>query len=236
MSDQSSSSQSPYSNLHAPLATLIVGVTGNTDPVGYDAKIVNPALAAPSIQAIYLKVWQFLDWVFGSETQSPIGLLSSLLPKLLGDQCLDDLCLDKNAPRLQNQCEFLSGKLEAFNACWKPLAIQNTPVVLLSSIAPGIDTLVAEVFLDYQKANPSRSVFVRAPLPFPKEILEECSSYKKDEDKVRLRSLLVRLREQAGWDEDRDLFCVKIDSDWEPLAPRISAKADPIAIEVTCQA
>lgn len=236
MSDRNSSSQSPYSNLHAPLATLIVGVTGNTDPVGYDPTVVNPALAAPSILVIYLKVWQFLDWVFGSETPSPIGLPSFLLPKLLNEDAVEDLCLDKNAPRLQNRCEFLSGKLEAFNACWKPLAIQNTPVVLLSSIAPGIDTLVAEVFLDYQKANPSRPVFVRAPLPFPKEILEQCSSYEKDEDKVRLRSLLVRLREQAGWDEDRDLFCVKIDSDWEPLAPRISAKEDPIAIEVTCEA
>jgi hypothetical protein len=34
-------------NLHAPFATLIVGVSGNTDPDGYDARVVDPKDFAP---------------------------------------------------------------------------------------------------------------------------------------------------------------------------------------------
>ena len=237
MSDPNpSSSITSQPNLHAPLATLIIGVTGNNDPEGYDAKVVNPLDLAPSIKMIYLRVWQFLDWVFGGETKSPLGLPSEELPRLGIDPNAADLCRDKNDPRLNNQCEFLSGKLEAFNACWKPLGIEHTPVVLLSSISPGIDTIVAEVFLDYQQSNPDRSVFVRAPLPFPIEILEKCSSYKKDEDKSRLQSLLARLRKQKGWDELRDLFCVKIDRDWEPLKLRPPEKTDASIENPNCEA
>jgi hypothetical protein len=207
-------------NLHAPFATLIVGVSGNTDPDGYDARVVDPKEFAPEIQKIYLRVWHFLDWVFGKETQSPLGMPSLRLSELEGPSATMGLCTNAKDPRLKNKCEFLSGKLEEFKTCWKPLNIEHTPVVLLSSISPGIDTIVAEVFLDYRKLNPDRNVFVRVPLPFPIEILDRCSSYRKEEDKVRLRSLLQRLRTQDGWDEQRDLFCVKIDGDWEPIQTR----------------
>ena len=234
-SNHSASIASPP-NLHAPLATLIIGVTGNNDPEGYDAEVVNPPDFAPSIKMIYLRVWQFLDWVFGGESKSPLGFPSEELQKLGIDPNAADLCRDKNDPRLNNQCEFLSGKLKAFNACWKPLRIEHTPVVLLSSISPGIDTIAAEVFLDYQQSNPHRSVFVRVPLPFPIGILERCSSYKKDEDKGRLRSLLERLRKQNGWDEQRDLFCVKLDRDWEPLKVRSPANTDAAIENPTCEA
>jgi hypothetical protein len=215
--------------LHAPLATLIIGVTGNTDPQGYDATVLEPEKMEKPIQEIYLRVWQLLDWVFGCETKSPLGFPSTAL-KAYGNRVeFPDLCLQKSDPRLKNKCEFLSGRLTEFNAGWKPLCIEHTPVVLLSSIAPGIDTIVAEVFLDYQRANPDRSVFVRVPLPFPADILERCSSYNKQEDKERLRSLLVRLRSQPGWEESRDLFCVKIDRDWEPI--RVESQKGTIACD-----
>lgn len=231
-----SSSLASEANLHAPLATLIIGVTGNSDPEGYDAKVVNPLEQAPSIKKIYLRVWQLLDWVFGMETKSPLGLPSEELMKLGIDSGDADLCQTKSDPRTRNECEFVSGKLIKFNACWKPLGIEQTPVVLLSSISPGIDTIVAEVFLDYKQSNPDRSVFVRVPLPFPKEILERCSSYKKTEDKWRLRSLLERLRQQPGWDEQRDLFCVKIDRDWEPLRRNPQESSATSTDNPTCEA
>lgn len=231
-----SSSLASEANLHAPLATLIIGVTGNSDPEGYDAKVVNPLEQAPSIKKIYLRVWQLLDWVFGMETKSPLGLPSEELMKLGIDSGDADLCQTKSDPRTRNECEFVSGKLIKFNACWKPLGIEQTPVVLLSSISPGIDTIVAEVFLDYKQSNPDRSVFVRVPLPFPKEILERCSSYKKTEDKWRLRSLLERLRQQPGWDEQRDLFCVKIDRDWEPLRHNPQESSATSTDNPTCEA
>jgi hypothetical protein len=77
-----SSSLLSEANLHAPLATLIIGVTGNSDPEGYEAKVVNPLEQAPSIKKIYLRVWQFLDWVFGKETESPLGFPTEELMKL----------------------------------------------------------------------------------------------------------------------------------------------------------
>ena len=231
-----SSSLLSEANLHAPLATLIIGVTGNSDPEGYEAKVVNPLEQAPSIKKIYLRVWQFLDWVFGKETESPLGFPYEELMKLGIDSHDADLCLTKTDPRTKNECEFVSGKLINFNACWKPLGIEQTPVILLSSISPGIDTIVAEVFLDYKQSNPDRSVFVRVPLPFPKEILERCSSYRKDDDKWRLRSLLERLRQQPGWDEQQDLFCVKIDREWEPLRRKSPDNLDPSTENPTCEA
>ena len=223
-------------NLHAPLATLIIGVTGNNDPEGYDAKVHSPMDASPEIQKIYLRVWQFLDWIFGSETQSPLGFPSERLSQFGVPKEVGDLSLRENDPRLENRCEFLSGMLEEFHACWKPLGIKHTPVVLLSSISPGIDTLVAEVFLDYRKFNPDRSVFVRVPLPFPVECIERCSSYRTEDDRVRLRQLLGRLRAQDGWEEQRDLFCVKMDNDWEPLQPIRKATDDRSGKDPLCHA
>jgi hypothetical protein len=84
--------------LDAPLATLIIGVTGNSDPEGYNAKVVNPLEQAPSIKKIYLRVWQFLDWVFGLETESPLGFPSEELMKLGIDSRDADRCLTKSEP------------------------------------------------------------------------------------------------------------------------------------------
>jgi hypothetical protein len=106
-----SSSLASEANLHGPLATLIIGVTGNSDPQGYDAKVVNPLEQAPSIKKIYLRVWQLLDWVFGMETKSPLGFPSEELMKLGIDSRDADLCLTKSDLRTKNECEFVSGSL-----------------------------------------------------------------------------------------------------------------------------
>ena len=51
-------------------------------------------------------------------------------------------------------------------------ALTHTPIVVLSSLAPGADTIVAEAALDLQ-------LEVRAPLPFPKEIYSSSTSFRE---------------------------------------------------------
>ncbi len=52
----------------------------------------------------------------------------------------------------------------------KPLGFEKTPIVLLSSLAPGADQLAAEVALD-------EGINVRCPLPFPHEVYRQASSF-----------------------------------------------------------
>ena len=196
--------QKVYS-LNDPVAPFVIGATGNNDPVGYDATVRDPESLDPAIRDICHKVWQRLDWIFGgAPTGSPYGDSQPAGP---------DPTPNIDPWQRIKRC-FVPEALTHYDGCWKPLELDSTPVVLLSSLAPGIDTIVAETCLHYREAT-GRPVFVRAPIPFPFDILDRCSSYSTDADKARLHRLVERLRAQPGWDEERDLFCVRIDNDWE---------------------
>lgn len=209
-------------NLRAtPLAPLVFGVTGNTDPVGYDPDAIAPDQMAPQIRLIYQQIWELLDWVYDTST-------TSVSPYHLADHGFaaePPTGVWANAlmfGREFTRCLGLSRR-QRHPIFGPTLAIGQTPVVLLSSLAPGIDTIVAEAFLEYGRQN-QRDIFVRAPVPFPmidngKEVLRNCTSYRDPKDQKRFDELIKKLRAQPGWDENRDLYCVRLDNDWEPLEP-----------------
>ncbi len=76
---------------------------------------------------------------------------------------------------------------------WKPLGLSHTPIIVLSSLAPGADTLVVEAALDFaererekhRKANPQGAagtedccpILVRAVLPFPEKHYPNASTF-----------------------------------------------------------
>lgn len=209
-------------NLHAsPLAPLVFGVTGNTDPAGYDPEAIEPAQMAPQIRSIYQQIWELLDWVYGVST-------TSLSPYQLQDDASTaepPTGIRANALTFGQELAHSLGlsRRKRHPVFGTTLAIGQTPVVLLSSLAPGIDTIVAEAFLEYGRQN-QRDIFVRAPVPFPmtdngQDVLRNCTSYRDPKDRTRFHRLINKLRAQPGWDEDRDLYCVRLDNDWEPLKP-----------------
>jgi hypothetical protein len=99
---------------------------------------------------------------------------------------------------------------------WAAHGLEHTPIVVLSSLAPGADTVVAEAALDYAREH-GAAVSVRAPLPFPLEVYRRSSSFRPADapgswtaKAARLERLLKRLRSQPGWNEERDLFAVEL--------------------------
>ncbi|MDF1752511.1 MAG: hypothetical protein P1U89_07050 [Verrucomicrobiales bacterium] len=97
----------------------------------------------------------------------------------------------------------------------KPLGFQNTPVVLLSPLAPGADHLAAEVALDL-------GIEVRSPMPFPPAIYRESTTFTSKPELTGERQkafdeLLDRVgRENAfavrHYDDEKPLT---EDSDWD---------------------
>lgn len=118
--------------------------------------------------------------------------------------------------------------------CWSGLAKSNTPVVVLSSLAPGVDTLVAEAVLEYQTKHSDRSVIVRGVLPFPIDEYPRSSTFRPKGQEAfwaaklsRFHGLLKRLREQEGWNEKRDLFSIALDNDFPTLEESDLTALDP---------
>lgn len=66
--------------------------------------------------------------------------------------------------------------------CHQSLGLQHTPVLLLSSLAPGVDQMAAEAALAL-----GEGYHVRCPLPFPTELYREASTFlqKNDGDQAR---------------------------------------------------
>lgn len=207
---------------------FILGVTGNTDPAGYvhwpptfsfdgtHLKIPQQ----PAIQAIIDAVTATLDWLLHTS------------PKYLPSGRLDPLSkryLDFESPPPDSS--------QAYHSCWKPLGLGETPIVVLSSLAPGIDTLVVETVFAYLSAHPKARITVRAPLPFPEEIYARASSFEDDErrrnpcnipdaPKRRLEHVLRLIKSQTGYCAERDIFEV-------PLHHNVHGNAAASATEIT---
>jgi hypothetical protein len=199
-------------NHSIPRVPFVIGVTGNMDPLGYDDACTDPAREAPAVRAIREKVWAVLDWV----RHRPSGA------------CEPGGWLDPDAGRFHAEkeapCDVVEGGvLRACHSCWRPLGLRHTPIVVLSSLAPGVDTLVAEAAL-YYAAERGADVTVRAPLPFPIEggLFRRSSSFHPGEHpeswtakERRFDRLVERLGKQDGFEVHRDLFCVALDNDLE---------------------
>ena len=99
---------------------------------------------------------------------------------------------------------------------WRGLPAE-TPIVVLSSLAPGADTLVAQLALEEEFAN--QNFHVQAPLPFPADAYREASTFRPngatDEEVQRLQedydAVLAKVR---AADSDA-AFPVLLDKDLE---------------------
>lgn len=182
---------------------FVIGVSGNMDPEGYDDDF-NRCYASSEIQDFRSKIEDILDWITG-----------------LGNAGKGN-CLDPGTGRLRedDRCEVDTEK--AYHSCWKPLNAAAgdpdaiTPVIILSSLAPGVDTLVVEIALEYAEKRRDAEISVRCPLPFPTEIYREASTFNSDKKKERFDKVLESLRKTKGFCEETDLFEVELDSDHRP--------------------
>ncbi len=179
----------------APRAAFVLGVTGNMDPIGYGDFPSPPADPAPAVGEIRDKVFAVLDWL-----REEGGCLDPATGRFTA--------ADSGAP-----------PTDVHGAPWASHGVGSLPIIVLSSLAPGIDTLVAEAALDYA-AEHDAPVTVRAPLPFPIEHYPQASTFRSDHERARLAHLLDRIRDQEGFVESRDLF---------PVALHPSLDGDPVA-------
>lgn len=191
---------------------FILGVTGNNDPAGYVHWPPTFSLDGthfgsspePAIQAIIDAVTATLDWlIHTSPRYLPSGRLDPLAKRFF----------DFESPPPDSP--------QAYQSCWRPLGLGETPIVVLSSLAPGIDTLVVETVFAYLSAHPNARITVRAPLPFPEDIYAEASSFTDSEPRRnphsipeapirRLEHVLGLIKSQAGFCAERDIFEVPL--------------------------
>jgi hypothetical protein len=122
--------------------------------------------------------------------------------------------------------------------------LPNTPIVVLTSLAPGAASLVAQVALE--KAQREMGILVQAPLPLPKKLYRESSTFVKDpamptESEKAHQECLERLIDQIGEenaypvrladeiDMDEDTLCKKIEADPTRRRYRYQAAGEYIA-------
>jgi len=196
------------------------------DPAGYADDVLLPEGAA--IRAIKDKLKAVFRWVQAKAVkEEDSGRFRGWLNPATGE-------FD---PAVIGPENVLNGEiLTVYNDCWRPLGMEGTPMVVLSSLAPGIDTLAAEAALEC--AAEGLPIMVRAPLPFPPHRYSRASSFTnkgaRDQGKRdRLAQLVRRLRRQPGFQKQRDLFEVALDNDLQhDAAAAISEpnETDPVKI------
>jgi hypothetical protein len=175
---------------------FIIGVTGNTDPADYHD---DPEQEGQACKQLRQQIAQVFRWI-RANGEPP-------------DERQDNPARWWLNPK-ERKLEF--SVVPADMEIWKGLNLQYTPIVVLTSLAPGVDTLVAEVALELNK-EPNFNICVRAPLPFPEQIYAYASTFLDQPAKVkRYKSLLQRLRAQGpAFDAERDIFAVALDNDLE---------------------
>lgn len=96
----------------------------------------------------------------------------------------------------------------AHPAGWQALGLVNSPILILSSLAPGVDTLVVETALDYAAKHPDADISILAPLPFPAGIYLDASSFNTPAKKQRFIEVRDRLDPSAFFEValDNDLL------------------------------
>ncbi len=199
---------------HVP---FFLGVAGKMSFPGYDDAVSDPEQLSVVATELRARVFAILDWLRSRPCPAPAC------------GALDPLSGGFDPQRTCGRY----GATDAPAPCWSPLGLERTPIVVLSMLAPGIDTLVAEAALDYATERHA-NVTVRAPLPFPIANDAAASSFVRVDDpkgnaarQERLARLVARLRAQPGFLEERDVFCVRLAEELEVADPA----ADPSAVD-----
>ncbi len=184
-------------NFSSEQPAFLVGVTGYMELDDADG-----------LKSQVRRLFRFLKWgPKRLDLQPPQGLgsvtlLESLLWQLVPHRC------DRS----------LNDALRQTLAHWPGL--EDTPIVILSSLAPGADSLVAEVALEteFQQAGFS----VRAPLPYPADEYVNATTFDrskpgqpdsaKETRQAKFQELLSRIRSQSAVAKPAD-FDVKLVED-----------------------
>jgi hypothetical protein len=196
---------------------FVIGVTGKMKFSGYQSDVSDPGGLSPISSAIRKRFIAVLDWV--RHDPSPCekgGMAKGFLNPVTG-------------------CFYPDREAGEQEPWWRALGMVHTPIVLLTSLAPGVDTLVAEAALDYAEET-GADLLVRGVLPFPLEIYRDSSTFcpqgegQNDwlQKQNRLDEVVGRMRQQTGWVEERDLFCVDLHPDLA-LPPGVDLRDDLIA-------
>ncbi len=183
---------------------FIIGISGTMRFPGYDPRPEALEDLGAQVVALRERFLAVLDWVRARPEQG-------------------HLCLHSGRFEDRHDAKCPAGP------CPAGLGLEETTVVVLSSLAPGVDTLLAELALDRAKASRTGGrTFVRAVLPFPVGVYERASTFSPSEGDETLRqahvsryhSLVGEIRRQEGFDADRDMFEVE-------MAPIRTSDPDP---------
>ena len=188
------------------LPPFIIGVTGKIAFPGYDQ--TEPV--APAVAQLRERVRAILDWL---RYEAPEGKPTGRLDPLTGRFDREGSCGPQGADA---------------SACWRPHGLTSTPIVVLSSLAPGVDTIVAEAVLDYAEEHSDARVTVRGVMPFRRDVYERASTFYDENDpesskarQARFWLLIERIEGQRNGQVgheigmSRDVFSVELDEDLE---------------------
>ena len=106
------------------------------------------------------------------------------------------------------------GRLEGYNDCWQPLGIHATPLTLLTSLKPGLDSLFVKAAIEFKNENPYWSLTIRIVLPYEdKDQYLNCGIFdtsEKQEDFNQLYGAIVR----DALNPQETVIPVPLDNDW----------------------
>lgn len=166
----------------------VIGVTGHMDIRAEEEALLKERLGI---------LFRFLLWKrTTAQSENP------WLPKLLA-------LLKSGVPGEQDT--LASSAYERALRAWPTL--EKTPLVLLTSMAPGGDMLGADVALDLRD-NEGLNIHVIAPLPMHHDIYEFASTF-KDRDPAAAAAKLQRYRDLRSRIGEENTFCVRMASDVE---------------------
>jgi hypothetical protein len=182
----------PHSSSDRP--AFIIGITGNMDP-DFSEENFNKDVLRKRLRGLF----SFLRGKTDDELKNGRDAVEALLSA------------KDESPGIGLQINGLSQ--------WRGMG-PDTPIVLLSSLAPGVDQIAA-------KEAKAMGIEVRCPLPYPKHIYATCSTFQslKPGDPERLEVLVAEL--DFGKDEDDKIFPVYLAEDLEEGAwdnPAMSEK------------
>lgn len=192
---------SHFLNTHPAKVPFIIGLCGNMDLNGYDDDY-DKCLQNEDIKKLKLKIFSILDWVRGRDALPGCGVLDPVS----GRWC----------PEKQHSEHIFVLNQKTYFGSWNGLNLRQTPIVFLTSLAPGADTLVAESILEYVEMYQDFDIMIRCPLPFPIDHYKSSTTFDTSVKKARLDSLLLKIRSQRGFNkecEEHDIFEVQLDND-----------------------
>jgi hypothetical protein len=105
------------------------------------------------------------------------------------------------------------GRLVVYNDCWKPLEIHTTPLTLLTSLKPGLDSLFVDAAIKFKEKHRYWPLTIRIVLPYEtKEDYLNCGLFDANEANEfnRLYNSIVDLAATG----EEVVIPVPLDNDW----------------------